>query len=622
MIVDCAVYEDGSRCAGDLPLADAGAAAQRDGSFVWIGVYEPSEDEFDAVRREFDLHELAVEDAIDAHQRPKVERYGDTLLVVLKTVRYAGKLRDVETGEILLFVNRDFVVSVRHGQAALHDVRLEIEKRPDLLRYGSGAVLYAIVDRIVDDYEPVVEAVESDIQEVEHEVFAPTRSNPAERIYTLEREVLDLHRAIAPLSPAIDKLARGQHEIIHPELRTYFRDVHDHLLRVSGRIDGFRDLLSSALQANLTQAAVRQNEDMRKISAWVAILAVPTGVAAIYGMNFDFMPELEWRYGYPVDPRHDRRALPRSVLALPPLRLALRTSRRPLELEVVGCGALRWWRGRWCSSSAGRRAPTARASGAPAVVALGDSAISGEAGRWAGNTNSSSSRVDALGSTAYHDVAGREAIAGCHRSKAAEVHIGGGVLSANLACSGARTYTRVGDTFKPGIDFYSDSSGRKGQALALQEYAATHNVKAVALLIGANNYGFADIVQACVTNWLTSPSWWKNYCYDDSGISSRFTAARVAHGDRERARRDPERGAGDDQRGLRERPVHDPRPDLQLADPALRPASAIRETGWTRQSIGGCGVWNRDADWAQDTVVTHVQQHDQAGGGRRAGCRT
>jgi magnesium transporter len=205
MIVDCAVYEDGARCEGELPLTEAGTAAQRDGSFVWIGVYEPSEVEFDSVRREFDLQELAVEDAIVAHQRPKVERYGDTLLVVLKTVRYAGKLRDV---------------------------RLQVERRPDLLRFGTGAVLYAIVDRIVDDYEPVVEAVEADIQEIEHEVFAPTRSNPAERIYALEREVLDLHRAIAPLSPAVDKLARAQNDIIHPGLGTYFRDVHDHLLRV------------------------------------------------------------------------------------------------------------------------------------------------------------------------------------------------------------------------------------------------------------------------------------------------------------------------------------------------------------------------------------------------------
>jgi magnesium transporter len=300
MIVDCAVYEDGRRRGGDLPLANAGEAARRDGAFVWIGVYEPSQEEFDAVRREFDLHELAVEDAVKAHQRPKVELYGDTVLVVLKTVRYVEDRDELETGEILLFVNRDFVVSVRHGQAALHDVRLQIEQRPDLLRCGAGSVLYAIVDRIVDDYEPVIAAIEADIQDVEHEVFSPTRSNPAERIYTMEREVLDLHRAIAPLAPAVDKLARGHHAIIHPDLQTYFRDVHDHLLRINGRIDGFRDLLSSALQANLTQAAVRQNADMRKISAWVAILAVPTGVAAIYGMNFSFMPELEWRYGYPA----------------------------------------------------------------------------------------------------------------------------------------------------------------------------------------------------------------------------------------------------------------------------------------------------------------------------------
>jgi magnesium transporter len=298
MIVDCAVYEDGCRQAGDLPLTAAGEAAHRDGSFVWIGVYEPTEQEFDAVRREFDLHELAVEDAVNAHQRPKLEVYGDTLLVVLKTVRYVEEIEDIETGEILLFVNRDFVVSVRHGQSRLHDVRLQIEQRPDLLQCGAGAVLYAIVDRIVDDYEPVVQAVEADIQDVEHEVFSTRRSNPAERIYTLEREVIDLHRAITPLALPLDKLSRGHFELIHPDLRTYFRDVHDHLLRLTSKIEGFRDLLSSALQANLTQASVRQNEDMRKISAVVAILAVPTGVAAIYGMNFTNIPGLHSSYGY------------------------------------------------------------------------------------------------------------------------------------------------------------------------------------------------------------------------------------------------------------------------------------------------------------------------------------
>jgi magnesium transporter len=267
---------------------------------VWLGVFEPSEDEFDAVRREFALHELAVEDAIKAHQRPKVELYGDTLLVVLKIVRYVEDADDLETGEILMFVNRDFVVTVRHGQSRLHDVRKQIEARPDLLRRGTGAVLHAIVDHIVDEYEPIVQAVEADIQQVEHDMFSPERTNPAERIYTIEREVLDLHRAITPLGTGIDRLARGQYELIDPELRPYFRDVYDHLLRVSGRIEGFRDLLSSALQANLTQASVRQNEDMRKISAWVAILAVPTGVAAIYGMNFSNMPELHWTFGYPA----------------------------------------------------------------------------------------------------------------------------------------------------------------------------------------------------------------------------------------------------------------------------------------------------------------------------------
>jgi magnesium transporter len=301
VILDCAVYRDGARRAGNLALEDAGSACRADGSFVWIGVYEPEEAEFDAVAREFDLHELAVEDAVDAHQRPKLEQYGDTLFMVLKTVRYVEAEETIEGGEILLFVHQDFVVTVRHGQAsALGDVRKRGDTRPDLLRHGPGAVLYAIVDRIVDDYEPVVHALESDIAEVEHSVFAPDRTNPAERIYALEREVLDFHRAVAPLVHAVDRLAHGQHELIDPELRTYFRDVHDHLLRVAGQVSGFRELLGSILQANLTQVTVRQNDDMRKISAWVAIAAVPTLIAGIYGMNFKDMPELTLSFGYPV----------------------------------------------------------------------------------------------------------------------------------------------------------------------------------------------------------------------------------------------------------------------------------------------------------------------------------
>jgi magnesium transporter len=299
VIVDCAVYEEGRRRPGTLDLEAAFDACRGDGAFVWLGLASPTEKEFDAVAREFDLHELAVEDAIHAHQRPKVEPYGETLFVVLKTTRYVDKREVIEVGEIQLFVNPDFVVSVRHGEASgLAEIRQRVEKRPDLLALGPATVLHAIVDHVVDDYDLAAHGVEVDIQEVEDQVFSPKRSNPAARIYYLEREVIAFQRAVTPLVPAVDRLSRGHFDTIPKELHEYFRDVRDHLLRASGRIQGFRDLLASALHANLTQVSVRQNEDMRRISAWVAILAVPTMIAAIYGMNFDHMPELHWRFGY------------------------------------------------------------------------------------------------------------------------------------------------------------------------------------------------------------------------------------------------------------------------------------------------------------------------------------
>jgi magnesium transporter len=301
VIVDSAVYEDGRRRAGALPLDQAGAACRREGAFVWLGVVEPSAEEFQAIAGEFDLHELAVEDAIKAHQRPKLEVYGDNLLVVLKTARYVDPKEVVDIGEVLLFVHPTFLVSVRHGETdALATARRYLEGRPDLLRQGPGAALYAIVDAIVDAYEEVADGVEYDIQEVEAEVFSADRENPAERIFKLEREVLEFQRAVTPLAPAVDRLARGHFSVVPDGLHEYFRDVHDHLLRVIGRLETFRDLLGSALQANLTQVSVRQNEDMRKISAWVAILAVPTSIAGIYGMNFEHMPELRWTFGYPA----------------------------------------------------------------------------------------------------------------------------------------------------------------------------------------------------------------------------------------------------------------------------------------------------------------------------------
>ena len=255
-------------------------------------------------------------------------------------------------------------------------------------------------------------------------------------------------------------------------------------------------------------------------------------------------------------------------------------------------------------------ASAAPPTGVPdAVVAVGDSAISGEAGRWAGNTNLSPSRVDALGSTAYHDVPGRESIPGCHRSKAAEIHIGG-VESANLACSGARTYTqpyRSGADFKPGLDFYDDGAGHVGQALALERYARTRRVRMVVALISANNFGFADVVTTCVANWLTSPSWWKNFCHDDAGIRNRFTDAYIAQ------QRDAVIGAFANLRTAMANAGYAPADYALVAQTYSSPVPRgsgfrYRETGFTRQTIGGCGVWNRDADWANDTMVTTLNE--------------
>jgi magnesium transporter len=301
MIVDCAVYEDGRRRAGDLPLEDAFEAGRDKDAFVWIGLHEPTPEEFESVRLEFGLHELAVEDAIKAHQRPKLEVYDDTLLVVLKPARYYDDTEDVELGEILLFVGDGFIVSVRHGEAtALKEVRHAVERSPERLRCGPDAVLHAIVDRVVDDYFPVARALEEDIEEVEADVFAPGRTNPAERIFKLKREVLELSRATTPLLEPLDLLSAGRLPQIDGSMSDYFRDVRDHIERIIEQVEGHRELLTSILTANLTQVGVRQNEDMRKISAWVAIVAVPTMVAGVYGMNFEHMPELKWTFGYPL----------------------------------------------------------------------------------------------------------------------------------------------------------------------------------------------------------------------------------------------------------------------------------------------------------------------------------
>ena len=300
MIIDCAVYEHGQRRDGVLELKDVFEQCHREDSFVWIGLFEPSAEEFDSVAREFGLHELAVEDAVHAHQRPKLEVYGDTLFVVLKTARYVDTQEVVEFGEVLVFLGEGFIVTVRHGHGDLHGVRERLERKPDLLRCGPGSALHAIVDRIVDDYVPALAGLDNDIEEVERDVFSNERASPAQRIYLLKREVLEFVRATAPLMEPVHRLSSGQYDLIHPEIQNYFRDVSDHLTRVHDQLEGHRDLLTSVLSANLTQVSVQLNEDVRKISAVVAILAVPTMIAAIYGMNFDHMPELDWPAGYPL----------------------------------------------------------------------------------------------------------------------------------------------------------------------------------------------------------------------------------------------------------------------------------------------------------------------------------
>jgi magnesium transporter len=304
VIVDCAVYTKGLRRPGRLELADALEAASEPDSFVWIGLHEPEPQEFEAVRAEFGLHELAVEDAVNAHQRPKLEVYDDDLFVVLKTARYDDASESVEFAELQLFVGPTYVVSVRHGQAsALAQVRATIEA--DLARISCGpmAVLHAVIDRVVDGYAPVIAGLDNDMAEIEDAVFSshrPRGYDPSQRIFKLKREVLGFIRNTEPLLEPLSRLAAGQLPGAHPELHSYFRDVEDHLTRVVSSIHHARDILSDALDANLAQVTTRQNDDMRTISAWVAIGGFPTVIGAIYGMNFDHMPELRTQHGYYV----------------------------------------------------------------------------------------------------------------------------------------------------------------------------------------------------------------------------------------------------------------------------------------------------------------------------------
>lgn len=314
MIVDSAIYVDGNRVEAPGSLEETYEASQAAGGIAWIGLYKPTEDAFARVAEEFGLHELAVEDAILAHQRSKLERYGDTLFVVLRAARYLDRPEAVEFGELHIFVGPDFVVTVRHGEGPdLSRVRRRMESEPDILRRGPEAILYAILDRVVDDYEPVVRGLENDIDEIETEVFSGNAS-VTRRTYDLAREVIEFQRATKPLVAILGGLIAGADKHgVDPELQQYLRDVQDHAIQVQEQVAGFRELLQNVLSVNLaivglqqneevkalTEASIAQNDDVKRISAWAAILFAPTLIGTVYGMNFDYMPELHWYLGYP-----------------------------------------------------------------------------------------------------------------------------------------------------------------------------------------------------------------------------------------------------------------------------------------------------------------------------------
>jgi magnesium transporter len=307
-IVDCAVYVDGLRLPGRWTHAEAHAEVRRRGrGFVWLGLKEPDDQQIKSVADTFELHELAVEDAVHGHQRPKLEFYDETLFMVFKTVSYVEHTSPtttneiVETGELMVFVGRDFVVTVRRGaHSGLAAVRRNLEANPERLAFGPAAVLHAIADYVVDTYLEVTDAVEDDIDEMERLVFSNRSSVSAEHIYLMKSEITELRRAVIPLGTPLRRLAEGVTPLVDGEARLYFRDVEDHLAKVADRITAYDDLLTTLVNAALAKITLQQNTDMRKITAWVAIIAVPTMIAGIYGMNFDYMPELHWTYGYPM----------------------------------------------------------------------------------------------------------------------------------------------------------------------------------------------------------------------------------------------------------------------------------------------------------------------------------
>ena len=300
-IVNCAAYSDGRRVA-NVKLDEINLVLKQPDQFVWVGLHEPSSEMLNQVQHEFGLHDLAIEDALRAHQRPKLETYHDSLFIVLRTAQMNPAHHRIDFGETHFFLGSNFIVSVRHGSSLSYaDVRMRCEKTPHLLRKGPGFALYAVMDSIVDQYFPVVDELENELELLEEKIFHEKFSRETtEHIYHLKRELLELKRAVSPLIDICNRLMRFDFELIPEDTRPYFRDVYDHSLRINEMVDTARELLTTALEANFSLISISQNEVSKRFAGWAAIIGVPTMIAGIYGMNFKFIPELNWHYGYPI----------------------------------------------------------------------------------------------------------------------------------------------------------------------------------------------------------------------------------------------------------------------------------------------------------------------------------
>jgi magnesium transporter len=300
-LVSCVAYAAGRRV-GDVELENVTDALKQPEQFVWVGLREPSEQLLRRVQQAFGLHDLAVEDALRAHQRPKLEQYGESIFVVLRTVRRNRERRSIDWGETHIFLGPNYIVSVRHGPSLGYaDVRARCESTPLLLSRGPGFVLYALMDFIVDQFFPIIEALEDELETLEERIFGEKFSRATtEQIYELKRELLEIKRAVSPVVDICNRLVRFDLALIPDDTRPYFRDIYDHAIRINERVDTLRELLTTALEANLALISVAQNEDMKRLAGWAAIIAVPTMIAGLYGMNFEIMPELHWWFGYPL----------------------------------------------------------------------------------------------------------------------------------------------------------------------------------------------------------------------------------------------------------------------------------------------------------------------------------